>query len=576
MSVKLVSITHPSLEKEMTPEEFVVYIARVSNPSNQMNVETAPRLINYLIKHKHWSPFEFVDMTVEIVTRRSIAAQILRHKSFSFQEFCMSGESEIYFDLPGKVAEGKRQLHKIKLKDIYTKWNSKDAFGNELKERIKKMFVRVYDESSKTLTHSHIKDVFQTGVKPIFEIELYNGKKIRCTKEHKVLSENGFVSLEQGAGLHLVGNTAVITNKDFVIGTNGIPLYQTYDWLNEQKQKSIQSKTGLNGIATEAGVSYHTIRKWLKKNGLQFTKHEVSEYREIWNKGKFGYNTKPHSKETILKMKSNARRGSDSNLWKGGSDRTERKKIADWCNSIRTLKLIDYNYSCSMCGLSQRLELDHIKPVYSNPELAYEYQNIQVLCNSCHNEKHKIAGDKKYWSEKTNGNKMTVRWSKIKTVKYLGEEMTYDLEIDHESHNYVADGVIVHNSQRYSSATNIQEIELRKQAEKNRQSSAESYDPDWVGGVKLSDIVSGHFQASLNLYNEMIQAGIAREVARDILPLATETRMFMKGNIRSWIHYLEIRTADDTQKEHREIANGIRDVFTENFPNISEAIGWGT
>jgi thymidylate synthase (FAD) len=74
----------------------------------------------------------------------------------------------------------------------------------------------------------------------------------------------------------------------------------------------------------------------------------------------------------------------------------------------------------------------------------------------------------------------------------------------------------------------------------------------------------------------MIEAGIAREVARDVLPLATETRMFMKGNIRSWIHYLEIRTADDTQKEHREIANGIRDVFTENFPNISEAIGWGT
>ncbi len=131
-------------------------------------------------------------------------------------------------------------------------------------------------------------------------------------------------------------------------------------------------------------------------------------------------------------------------------------------------------------------------------------------------------------------------------------------------------------SQRYSSATSVQDIELRKQAEKNRQSSAESYNPEWVGGVRLSDIVSGHFQASLNLYNEMIQAGIAREVARDVLPLATETRMFMKGNIRSWIHYLEIRTADDTQKEHREIANGIRDIFTHNFPSISEALGWGT
>lgn len=96
MSVKLVSFTEPTSLMEgdfngnfkiITPEELIVYIARVSNPSNQMNMETAPKLINYLIKHKHWSPFEFVDMTVEIVTRRSIAAQILRHKSFSFQEF---------------------------------------------------------------------------------------------------------------------------------------------------------------------------------------------------------------------------------------------------------------------------------------------------------------------------------------------------------------------------------------------------------------------------------------------------------------------------------------------------------
>jgi thymidylate synthase (FAD) len=227
MSVKLVSITHPSLEKEMTPEEFVVYIARVSNPSNQMNVETAPRLINYLIKHKHWSPFEFVDMTVEIVTRRSIAAQILRHKSFSFQEF----------------------------------------------------------------------------------------------------------------------------------------------------------------------------------------------------------------------------------------------------------------------------------------------------------------------------------------------------------------------SQRYSSATNVQDIELRKQAEKNRQSSAEPFDPiifktpedNWDDNTRhASQAVSEFLQSSMKLYVELIDAGVAREVARDILPLATESRLYMKGSLRSWIHYLELRTLEDTQKEHRDIANGIRDIFTQNFPSISEAIGWGT
>lgn len=225
MPVKLVSITHPLLESEMTPEEFIVYIARVSNPSNQMNMETAPRLINYLIKHKHWSPFEFVDLTVDITTRRSIAAQILRHKSFSFQEF----------------------------------------------------------------------------------------------------------------------------------------------------------------------------------------------------------------------------------------------------------------------------------------------------------------------------------------------------------------------SQRYSSATNIQEIELRKQAEKNRQSSAEQFDPvlfttpdgNYNDDTKrASECVSDFLEASMKLYAELISAGVAREVARDILPLATETRLYMKGSIRSWIHYLELRTAEDTQKEHRDIANSVKAIFSTNFPNISEALNW--
>jgi thymidylate synthase (FAD) len=87
METKIISMTQPLIEGVSTPEELVVYTARVSNPENQLNMETADRLLNYLIKHKHWSPFEMVDITVEIKTSRAIAAQILRHRSFSFQEF---------------------------------------------------------------------------------------------------------------------------------------------------------------------------------------------------------------------------------------------------------------------------------------------------------------------------------------------------------------------------------------------------------------------------------------------------------------------------------------------------------
>lgn len=88
MQAKIVSITNPLVgEKQLSPEELLVYIARVSNPSNQMNTETSDRLLNYLIKNKHWSPFDMVDMTLEVKTSRAIAAQILRHWSFDFQEF---------------------------------------------------------------------------------------------------------------------------------------------------------------------------------------------------------------------------------------------------------------------------------------------------------------------------------------------------------------------------------------------------------------------------------------------------------------------------------------------------------
>jgi thymidylate synthase (FAD) len=85
-SVKVVAVSNPTIDG-MSVDEFIAYVARVSNPSNQMNTQTAPKLLKYLAKHKHWSPFEMVSICMEINTTRDIARQILRHRSFSFQEF---------------------------------------------------------------------------------------------------------------------------------------------------------------------------------------------------------------------------------------------------------------------------------------------------------------------------------------------------------------------------------------------------------------------------------------------------------------------------------------------------------
>jgi len=87
MNVKLTAMTAPLVEDHTTPEEYIIWAARVSNPGNRINKDTAPKLLKYLIDNKHWSPFEMVSMAFEIQTSRAIAQQLLRHRSFSFQEF---------------------------------------------------------------------------------------------------------------------------------------------------------------------------------------------------------------------------------------------------------------------------------------------------------------------------------------------------------------------------------------------------------------------------------------------------------------------------------------------------------
>jgi len=124
-------------------------------------------------------------------------------------------------------------------------------------------------------------------------------------------------------------------------------------------------------------------------------------------------------------------------------------------------------------------------------------------------------------------------------------------------------------SQRYSTATEVQPIELRKQGKTNRQSSEEPI-PDFM----LERDVEQHFANSKMLYEKLIKQGVSRETARDVLPLSTETTMYMKGSVRSWIHYLELRCSPDTQKEHRIIADAIKSIFVNQFPNISEALSW--
>jgi thymidylate synthase ThyX len=401
MKVRIVSYTKPSVDLEENGVssfvDIIAFCARVSNPSNQMNTQNTEKLIKYLASNKHWSPFEMVNVCLEIETTRDIARQILRHRSMSFQEFCLSGDTDIYFAIPARMKEGKYEpKRKYKLKDLYEKWTNG---AKPMKERIEKMMIKCYDEEEKKLTTSTIKDIFYTGKKVVYKIILSDGKEIKTTKEHKFLTKDRFLPLENVIGLKLINSnnkiTATMTKK---------------------------TQIAVNGI-----VNYH-----------------------------------------------------DKN------------------------------------------------------------------------------------------NSYIPKWVDIKFIEYLGEEDTYDIEVNHTSHNYIANGIIVHNSQRYANPLKELQFELREarlQDTKNRQNSIEVDDQELQNewNRRQQEVID----KSTETYQWAIQNGIAKEQARCVLPEGnTLSRLYVNGTLRSWIHYCELRSENGTQKEHAEIAKACAKVISDLFPVV--------
>ena len=130
-------------------------------------------------------------------------------------------------------------------------------------------------------------------------------------------------------------------------------------------------------------------------------------------------------------------------------------------------------------------------------------------------------------------------------------------------------------SQRYADTGllgDMQVPELRRQDTKNRQNSIN--DIDEITIAKFQGKIEEHFFAAQHLYQEMLDAGIAKECARFVLPLACPTRIYMTGSVRSWLHYIDLRAANGTQKEHMDIAELARRIFTCQFPTVGKAMGW--
>ena len=207
-----------------------------------------------------------------------------------------------------------------------------------------------------------------------------------------------------------------------------------------------------------------------------------------------------------------------------------------------------------------------VKFVQATPDAEATMGYIARVSNPANQENPNVAGLLKYCIKHNH-------WS-------VFEQSFMTLEI--ETTRAIAAQILRHRSftyqewsQRYADTSllgNIPLPKLRRQDTKNRQNSIDDLDPFDVQNLELQ--MQTLFDSSMALYKQMLDRGVAKECARNVLPLCTPTRMYMSGSCRSWIHYISLRSANGTQKEHMDIANECKKIFKEQFPTVSEALEW--
>ena len=447
-------------------------------------------------------------MTVEINTSRAVSPQILRHRSFSFQEFCLAGDARITVNTPGGAVQ------RIPIATLYKLWKS---------SKFKARNARAYDSSVERFVEAPIRSVYFSGKKPVYGFTIQSAsssRSINCTREHRVLTrERGFVPFGEAY------------DDGLTVALNGV----SAEPLPYQQRETLERSAWMGSelFAKEHGIASVTARKW-------FRHHQVTPANPS------------HWPSSRIDLEFDGRLASFMK-W------ARREIRAGQCQK------------CGHDGSRSRLELSHVRAHDGDSRLAFDVSNLQTLCASCH-RRHDISSQQKRYGW-TLG--MKTKWGRIVEQQFLGIQDTYDIEMDHPTHNFVADGVIVHNSQRYSASTSLSGSiplpHLRRQDTKNKQASHDDLDGKAVR--EMMSHIDSVYEHAVDVYEGLLAAGVAKECAREVLPLGTPTRLYMAGTLRSWITYIALREKNGTQLEHQKIALSCKKVLSEECPIIAEALG---
>lgn len=355
--------------------------------------------------HKHGSVLEHGQWNFTVTDcSRVFTHELVRHRVGT--AFCLAGDTLVY---SGSKVNGRWD-------GVRKSWTLEQLHGwaqdPQRKGRLKLLTVRCFD--GEQFVPAKIKGVTQSGIKNVFRVTLADDTVIRCSEDHR------FLATQAGRkDWHPLRN---LVAGDFM-ATNGVAVYKSPDWL---RTKYLDESLTQAEMAKLAGVSEATIKKWLANHEIKKPgSGHFAEGQEPWNAGKSGYKLRSFTAEERAVI-SERMTGDGNHRWKG-ADATQQ------VGRQRAWKMFEAE-PCKECNNPD----GHRHHVDRNP-LNNLRENIEFLCNKCHAIRH--------YAEDGPTKALTARYVEIVSIVEEGPAMTYDLEVDHPAHNFVANGIVTHNSQ---------------------------------------------------------------------------------------------------------------------------------
>lgn len=510
-------------------------------PIHEVEVPTAQKcgewIVDQLLANDrgHWGPLEHPGITFSCCGFvHNVIVQARTHRiGTSFD--CLAAESLI------SIKRGSK-MKTVTISKLYEMYERNETLP----------LVRNLNEDRGYFEYAKIGKVFKNTEKDLYLVTLEDGKKLKCSMDHRIFTDNGWQRLKNLS----VGDKVACNGVSLSIIGEAREKYTNPIWLSSQ----LKTKTPKE-IAGELGVSYEVIKKYAYQFGLTW------EIRRDHNTGKkldtshFTKEQRTRRRENAIKniAKAHQKKEEEGHPSRKHPDDVE-ERVYNWQKYNRERILEHYGRVCANCGATSKLHCHHKTAVKENIAQAYDIDNYKILCSSCHCKEHK--------SIKTH-------FVPIASIEFLRTDVTYDIEIDGKYHNFVCDGVVVHNcqSQRYTGKRVLKVADKELDIEEVFYVRPEGFYTNRKG--KKYEWTTEHRQRKLGRilseceeYAEYYRQGMSEEHIRDYLPQAIRQNFVVSFNLRSVLHFMDLRSKLDAQLEIEALCAALAPELKKWVPNV--------